>query len=72
MQTRKGKNTKPKGDGFQANALCEYGLYFQFYFRNDPENIEYTKKELSPFHSCVMALFDSIEDDHHVCGMDNL
>ena len=30
------------------------------------------KTGLSPLHSSVMTLFDSVEDDHHVCGMDNL
>ena len=54
------------------DALFEDGFCFQFYFRNDPENVEYTKTGLLPFHSCVMTLFDSVEDDYHICGMDNL
>ena len=54
------------------DALCEDGLCFQFYFQNDPENVEYTKTGLSPLHSRVMTLFDSVEDDYHVCGMDKL
>ena len=33
---------KAEGDGFQVDALCEYGFCFQFYFRNDPANVEYT------------------------------
>ena len=61
-----------KGDGFQVDALCEDGLCFQFYFRNDPANVEYTKTGLLPLHSCVMTLFDSFEDNHRVCGMGNL
>ena len=28
--------------------------------------------KLSPLHSRVMSLFDSIQDKNHVCGMDNL
>ena len=54
------------------DALCEDGFCFQFYFRNDPENVEYTKIGLSPLHSRVMTLFDLVEDDYHFCGMDNL
>ena len=30
------------------------------------------KTGLSPLHSRIMTMFDSVEDDHHVCGMDNL
>ena len=63
---------KAKGGGFQVDALCEDGFCFQFYFQNDPANVEYTKTGLSPFHSRVMILFDSVEDDYHVYGMDNL
>ena len=54
------------------DALCEDGFCFQFYFRNDPANVEYTKTGLSPLHSHVTTLFDSVEDNYHVCGMDNL
>ena len=63
---------KAEGDGFQVDALCEDGFFFQFYFRNDPANVEYTKTGISPLHPRVMTLFDSVEDDYHVCGMDNL
>ena len=63
---------KAEGYGFQVDALCEDGFCFQFYFRNDPENLEYNKTGLSPMHSRVMTLFDLVEDDYHVCGMDNL
>ena len=57
---------KAEGDGFQVDVICEDGFYFQFYFRNDPANVEYTKMEISPFHSRVMTLFDSVEDNYHV------
>ena len=63
---------KAEGDGFQADTLCEYGLCFQFYFRNDPANVEYTKTGLSPLHSRVMTFFDLVDEDYHVCGMDNM
>ena len=73
MHTERKKITyKSKGDGFQADALCEDGFCLQFYFRNDLANVEYTKTGLLPFHSRVMTLFDSVEDDYHICGMDNL
>ena len=63
---------KSKGGGFQADALCEDGFFDQFYFRNDPAYVDYTKTRLSPLHSYVMTLFDLVEGNHHVCGMDNL
>ena len=34
--------------------------------------MKYTKVGLSPLHSRVMTLFDSIEDVYHECWMDNL
>ena len=63
---------KSEWGGFQADALCKDVFCFQFYFRNDPSNEEYTKTGLSPSHSRVMKLFDSVEDDYHVYGMDRL
>ena len=63
---------KAEGDGFQVDALCEDGFCFHFYFRNDPANVEYTKTGLSPLHSRVITFIDSVENNYHVCGMDNL
>ena len=63
---------KAEGDGFQADALCDDGYCYQFFFCNDPANAEYVKSGLSPLHSRVMSLFDTLKDMNHVCGMDNL
>jgi hypothetical protein len=63
---------KRAGDGFQADALCDDGFTYQIFMRNDPAPKEYTSKGLSPLHSRVMALFDTVKDDHHQCAMDNL
>ena len=54
-----------EGGGFQVDALCENGFWFQFYFRNDPANVEYTKTGILPLHYRVMTLFDSVEDNYH-------
>ena len=63
---------KAEGDGFQADALCDAGFTYQVFMRNDPAPKKYTRLGLSPLHSRVMALFDSVEDIHHECWMDNL
>ena len=63
---------KATGGGFQVDELCEDGFCFQFYYRNDLANVEYTKKGLSPLHSRVMTFFDLVDEDYHVCGMDNM
>ena len=63
---------KNKGDEFQADALYNYGYCYQFYFRNEPANENYTRNGLSPLHSRVMSLFDTLKDDYHACSMDNL
>ena len=63
---------KKEGDGFQCDALCSDGYTFAFYFRNQPPPEKYVHQGLSPLHARVMALFDSLEDKFHRCGMDNL
>ena len=63
---------KNEGDGFQGDALCGDGFTYQVYMRNDPAPRKYIRQGLSPLHSRVMALFDSVEEDHHQCAMDNL
>ena len=40
---KKSLTYKAERGGFQADSLCEDGFCFQFYFRNEPENVEYTK-----------------------------
>ena len=63
---------KAEGDGFQSDALCDDGYCYQIYMRNDPAPKKYLKQGLSPLHSRTMALFDSLKDDFHQVGMDNL
>ena len=63
---------KTEGDGFQADALCDDGYCYQVYMRNDPAPDKYLKQGLSPLHSRTMALFDSLKDEYHHVGMDNL
>ena len=63
---------KNKGDGFQCDALCQDGFCYQFYFRNEPALEEYVKSGLSPLHSRVMSLFDTVKDEHRICKMDHL
>ena len=63
---------KAEGDGFQADALCDEGFIYQVYMRNDPAPKKYIKQVLSPLHSRVVALFDSVKDSYHHCTIDNL
>jgi hypothetical protein len=63
---------KAEGDGFQCDALCQDGFTYQFYFRNEPAPPRWKRLGLSPLHSRVMALFDTLKDKYHQCGMDNL
>ena len=63
---------KAEGGGFQSDAFCQEGYTYQIWMRNDRAPSKYLKQGLSPLHSRVMGLFDSIEDDHHQCAMDNL
>jgi hypothetical protein len=63
---------KAEGDGFQCDALCQEGYTYTFYYRNQPAPKHYLDKHLSPLHARVMYMFDSLKDDYHRCGMDNL
>ena len=63
---------KKAGDGFQSDAICDDGFCFQIYMRNDPPPQKYIIKNLSPLHSRVMWLFDSLNDNAHQVAMDNL
>ena len=63
---------KNKGDGFQCDALCQEGFTYQIFMRNDPTPKKYREQGLSPLHSTMMALFDTLEDDNHQCSMNNL
>lgn len=63
---------KTKGDGFQCDALCDDGFVYQVYFRNDPAEAKYLKMGMSPLHSRVLPLLDTLKEKYHICGMDNL
>ena len=63
---------KAKGGGFQCDALCSNGCTYCFHFRNKPPPSKYVKEGLSPLHARVMGMFDSLDDQFHHCGMDNL
>ena len=63
---------KAEGDGFQADALCQDGFTYQVFMRNDSTPTKYLKQGLSPLHSRVMGLFDTVKETHHQCAMDNL
>ena len=65
---------KNEGDGFQADALCQEGYCYQVYMRNNPAPRKYTRGDMgmSPLHARVFSLYDSLKDEYHQCGMDNL
>ena len=60
------------GDGVQCDDIWKNGFTYQVYFCNHPDPPKYIKMKLLPLHSRVMALFDVLQDNNHVCGMDNL
>ena len=71
-QDKKRITHKAEGDGFQADALCQNGFCYQVCMRNDLAPRKFLKMGLSPLHSRVMALFDTLKNMHHQCAMDNL
>ena len=63
---------KNEGDGFQANALCEAGYTWTFYFRNQPAPRDWVQKGYSPLHARILGMFDQLEEEYHNCWFDNL
>ena len=63
---------KAEGDGFQADTLADNGYTYQVFMQNYLASTKYLQQGLSPLHSRTMALFDSLEYNHHQCGMNNL
>ena len=63
---------KAEGDGFQYDALADSGFTWTFYFRNQPAPEKWTKKGYSPLHSCILGMFDQLENKFHNCWFDNL
>ena len=63
---------KRAGDGFQCDSLCKNGFMYQVYFRNHPNPPKYINMKLSQLNYCVMSLFDALQDNNYVCGMDDL
>ena len=45
---------------------------YQVYFRNHPNPPKYINMKLSQLHYRVMSLFDALQDNNYVCGMDDL
>ena len=72
IQINSGLPTKPRGGGFQCDALCSNGYTYCFHFRNKLPPSKYVKEGLSPLHARMMGMFDSLDDQFHHCGMDNL
>jgi hypothetical protein len=71
-QDKKRINYKKEGDIFLADALCESGFTYSFYFWNMSPPKLYVSKGCSALHAQVLFMFDQLKSAHHVCGMDNL
>ena len=63
---------KAEGDGFQCDALCESGFTWTFYFHNQPAPKKYLQQGYAPLHSCILGMFDQLDEKHHNCWFDNL
>ena len=63
---------KNEGDGFQADALCEAGYTWTFYFRNQPTPRDWVQIGYSPLHARILGMFDQLEEEYHNCWFDNL
>ena len=61
---------KKEGDGFQCDALCNYGYIFTFFTQTFPK--KYTDQGLSSLHTREMSMFDTVIDINHTFGVENL
>ena len=62
---------KRRGAVFSGMHFVTMGTLTNF-FCHDPPPKEYIDKGLRALHARVMKLFDTVEDKHHRCGVDNL
>jgi hypothetical protein len=66
-------NYKKEGDGFLADAICEDGYTYSFFFHNMPApKKKFLNKKFSPLHARVLFLFEQFQEENHICGLDNL
>ena len=63
---------KAKGDDLQVNDICDEGYCYQVYTRNERAPKKYSKQGISLIYSHTMDLFDSLKEDHHQVGMENI
>jgi hypothetical protein len=61
-----------EGDGFQYDALCQEGYTVTFCYWNQPDPKKCLDKDFSLLHARVIYMFDSLKENYHRCGMDNL
>ena len=48
------------------------GYTYQIFMCNDPLPKIYLDRRILPLHSRVMEIFDTLEQKHHQCAMDNI
>ena len=63
---------KVEGDGFQYDTLMDVGFTWTFYFCNQLVPEKWTMLGYSPLHSCILGMFDQLEEKYHNCWFDNL
>ena len=63
---------KAEGDGFQCDALCKSGFTWTFYFHNQLAPTKYLQQGYAPLHSCILGMFDQLDEKHHNYWFDNL
>ena len=65
---------KRAGNCILSDVLYADGYCYFFYFRNQKAPKDWFKKELSPLHLRVMALFEQLPQNtsNYQCRMDNL
>ena len=63
---------KAEGDGFQCDTLADAGFTWTFYFCIQLAPELWTMLGYSPLHSCILGMFDQLEEKYHNCWFDNL
>ena len=63
---------KEKCDGLQKYDLFQKGYTYKIFMCNDPLSKTYLAKRMLSLHAIVMAFFDTVEEKHHKCAMNNI
>jgi hypothetical protein len=63
---------KRLGDGLQGDCITDNRYTWDFYFRNEPIDVNLLTQGYCPMHCQLLHMFKNLRESGHRCKMDNL